>query len=79
MQDVIENAVDIATSPSVPRPAADEKALRVQLANFYHLVDYFGWTEMIFNHISVRLPGPEGHYLVAVTPDDHPAAARAMG
>ncbi len=30
----------------------EEWKLRVQLADFYHLVDYMGWTEMIFNHIS---------------------------
>lgn len=41
-----------------------EWALRVQLAHCYRLVDYLGWTEMIFNHISVRVPGPEKHYLV---------------
>lgn len=41
-----------------------EWALRVQLADFYHLVDYLGWTEMIFNHISARLPGTDAHYLV---------------
>jgi ribulose-5-phosphate 4-epimerase/fuculose-1-phosphate aldolase len=41
-----------------------EQALRVQLAHCYHLVDYLGWTEMIFNHISARVPGPEGYYLV---------------
>ena len=41
-----------------------EWALRVQLAQCYHLVDHLGWTEMIFNHISVRVPGPEHHYLV---------------
>jgi ribulose-5-phosphate 4-epimerase/fuculose-1-phosphate aldolase len=43
---------------------AEERRLRVQLTDFYHLVDYFGWTEMIFNHISVRLPGAAHHYLV---------------
>ena len=43
---------------------AEEWRLRRELADFYHLVDYFGWTEMIFNHISVRLPGMEHHYLV---------------
>ena len=56
----------------------DELALRIELARFYHLVDYLGWTEMIFNHISVRLPGPDHHYLVnpfgltydEVTPDN---------
>jgi ribulose-5-phosphate 4-epimerase/fuculose-1-phosphate aldolase len=41
-----------------------EWTLRCQLAQGYHLVDYFGWTETIFNHISVRLPGNQGHYLV---------------
>ncbi|NBA94263.1 class II aldolase/adducin family protein [Pseudomonas sp. R5(2019)] len=42
----------------------EEWALRVQLAHCYHLVDFFGWTETIFNHISARLPGPAHHYLV---------------
>ncbi|GAB7531503.1 class II aldolase/adducin family protein [Pseudomonas sp. 3A(2025)] len=41
-----------------------EWALRVKLAQCYHLVDWFGWTEAIFNHISARLPGPAHHYLV---------------
>jgi ribulose-5-phosphate 4-epimerase/fuculose-1-phosphate aldolase len=42
-----------------------EWALRVQLADCYHVIDYLGWTEMmIFNHISARVPGPETHYLV---------------
>ncbi|MFT8674993.1 MAG: class II aldolase/adducin family protein [Acetobacter sp.] len=43
---------------------SDEWRLRVRLAECYHLVDYFGWTEMIFNHISVRLPGETRRYLV---------------
>jgi ribulose-5-phosphate 4-epimerase/fuculose-1-phosphate aldolase len=41
-----------------------EWAIRVQLAHCYRLVDYLGWTEMIFNHISVRVPGSADHYLV---------------
>jgi ribulose-5-phosphate 4-epimerase/fuculose-1-phosphate aldolase len=48
-----------------PSHCSDEEwALRIQLAHCYRLVDYLGWTEMIFNHISVRVPGPEHHYLV---------------
>jgi ribulose-5-phosphate 4-epimerase/fuculose-1-phosphate aldolase len=50
-----------------PPPVAkqpEEWRLRCELTDFYHLVDDLGWTEMIFNHISVRLPGPEHHYLV---------------
>ena len=42
----------------------EEWALRVKLAQCYHLVDWFGWSEAIFNHISARLPGPAHHYLV---------------
>jgi ribulose-5-phosphate 4-epimerase/fuculose-1-phosphate aldolase len=41
-----------------------EAELRRQLAAFYHLVDFFGWTDLIFNHISVRVPGAGHHYLV---------------
>ncbi|MBA4501353.1 class II aldolase/adducin family protein [Marinobacterium marinum] len=44
--------------------SAEEWTLRVKLAYCYRLVDFFGWTETIFNHISVRIPGDEGHYLV---------------
>jgi ribulose-5-phosphate 4-epimerase/fuculose-1-phosphate aldolase len=43
---------------------SDEWRLRCELTDFYHLIDYLGWTELIFNHISVRLPGPAHHYLV---------------
>jgi ribulose-5-phosphate 4-epimerase/fuculose-1-phosphate aldolase len=49
-------------SPPVSDP--EEWRLRCELTDFYHLVDFLGWTEMIFNHISVRLPGSAHHYLV---------------
>ncbi|MDK2778037.1 MAG: class II aldolase/adducin family protein [Pseudomonadota bacterium] len=42
----------------------EEWALRIKLARCYHLVDFFGWTETIFNHISARLMEQEGEYLV---------------
>ena len=41
-----------------------ETALRAELTDFYHLVEHLGWDEIIFNHISARVPGPEHHYLV---------------
>lgn len=44
--------------------SVEEWVLRVKLAYCYHLVDFFGWTETIFNHISARIPGDEGYYLV---------------
>jgi ribulose-5-phosphate 4-epimerase/fuculose-1-phosphate aldolase len=54
--------------PQTPAGAAGysstEWALRVELAACYHLFDYLGWTEMIFNHITMRVPGPEHHFLI---------------
>jgi ribulose-5-phosphate 4-epimerase/fuculose-1-phosphate aldolase len=48
--------------PSLTEPS--EWELRVDLAACYRLFDYLGWTEMIFNHISMRVPGPEHHFLI---------------
>lgn len=44
--------------------SSEEWEIRQKLAHCYHLIDYFGWTETIFNHISARLPGDSHHYLV---------------
>jgi ribulose-5-phosphate 4-epimerase/fuculose-1-phosphate aldolase len=46
---------------AVPQPRApdmhpDEWQARVQLAAAYRIFDMLGWTEMIYNHITVRLP-----------------------
>jgi ribulose-5-phosphate 4-epimerase/fuculose-1-phosphate aldolase len=41
-----------------------ERETRVQLAAAYRLVDYFGWTELIFGHLTARVPGPAGHFLI---------------
>ena len=41
-----------------------ERAARVQLAACYRVFDHLGWTELIFNHISVRVPGPEKAFLI---------------
>jgi ribulose-5-phosphate 4-epimerase/fuculose-1-phosphate aldolase len=43
---------------------AAESALRQQLAACYQLFDFLGWSESIFNHISLRVPGPERHFLM---------------
>ena len=39
-----------------PKMHPDEWAARVQLAAAYRIFDMLGWTEMIYNHITVRLP-----------------------
>ena len=41
-----------------------EWRLRVELAACYRVFDWLGWTESIFNHITVRVPGPERHFLI---------------
>ncbi len=37
---------------------------RVQLAACYRIFDQLGWTEMIFNHITLRVPGPQRVFLI---------------
>jgi ribulose-5-phosphate 4-epimerase/fuculose-1-phosphate aldolase len=44
--------------------AAEEARLRRELAAVYRLVAHFKMTDLIFNHISVRLPGPEHRFLL---------------
>jgi ribulose-5-phosphate 4-epimerase/fuculose-1-phosphate aldolase len=41
-----------------------ERAARVELAACYRVFDMLGWTEMIFNHITLRVPGPEPRFLI---------------
>ena len=41
-----------------------EQYLRVQLAACYRIFAMLGWTELIYNHITVRIPGPETHFLI---------------
>jgi ribulose-5-phosphate 4-epimerase/fuculose-1-phosphate aldolase len=41
-----------------------ERDLRVQLAACYRIFAMLGWTEMIYNHITVRIPGPQTHFLI---------------
>lgn len=42
----------------------EEWQLRLELAACYRLFDWMGWTELIYNHITLRVPGPERHYLI---------------
>jgi len=44
--------------------SAEEWQLRVDLAACYRLVAMFHWDDLIFTHISARLPGREHHFLI---------------
>ena len=37
---------------------------RLDLAAAYRLVALYGWDDLIFTHISARVPGPEHHFLI---------------
>ncbi len=41
-----------------------ERSLRIQLAAAYRIVDYFNWNELIYGHLTVRVPGPDKHFLI---------------
>jgi len=43
---------------------AEEWAIRVDLAAAYRLVALYGWDDLIFTHLSARIPGPEHHFLI---------------
>ena len=44
--------------------SGQEWETRVDLAAAYRLVAHYGWTDMIFTHLSARVPGPEDHFLI---------------
>ncbi|GKT00248.1 class II aldolase/adducin family protein [Acidovorax sp. SUPP3434] len=55
-----------AIAPSEVRQlvSAEEWQLRVDLAACYRLVALHGWSDLVFTHISARVPGPEHHFLI---------------
>ena len=46
------------------RVSPEEWQLRIDLAAAYRLVAMFKWDDLVFTHISARLPGPEHHFLI---------------
>jgi ribulose-5-phosphate 4-epimerase/fuculose-1-phosphate aldolase len=52
--------IDVNTLP----PADGEWVLRRQLAAAYRLVEHFGWTELIYGHLTARVPGEAPHFLI---------------
>jgi ribulose-5-phosphate 4-epimerase/fuculose-1-phosphate aldolase len=56
------SSVDV---PSMQGRVSDEEwKIRVDLAAAYRLIALFGWDDIIFTHLSARLPGPEHHFLL---------------
>lgn len=59
------SAVQEIDNPTVKsQVSAEEWKLRVDLAALYRLVAHYDWDDYIFTHISMRIPGPEHHFLM---------------
>jgi ribulose-5-phosphate 4-epimerase/fuculose-1-phosphate aldolase len=44
--------------------SAEEWQLRVDLAACYRLIALYGWSDLVFTHVSARIPCPEHHFLI---------------
>ena len=56
---IAEKAISIRQQVS-----EEEWQARVDLAAAYRLVAHYGWDDLIFTHLSARVPGPEHHFLI---------------
>ncbi len=52
------------TAPVREVVSSEEWQARVDLAAAYRLTALYAWDELIFTHISARVPGPEHHFLI---------------
>ena len=57
---MMNNETDRSSSSS----SEAEWKQRVELAACYRLVAQYGWDDLVFTHISARVPGPEHHFLI---------------
>src|ERR1700722_13063626 len=53
-----------AAGDSAARFSPEEWAIRVALAAAYRLVAHFHWDDLVFTHLTARVPGPEHHFLI---------------
>ena len=55
----------LMSTASLKGKVSDEEwKTRVELAALYRLVALYGWDDMIFTHISARIPGTDHHFLI---------------
>ena len=59
------SALESVDIPSLEGKVSDDEwAIRVDLAAAYRMVASYGWDDLIFTHLSARIPGPEHHFLL---------------
>ncbi len=55
----------LASGASLQNKVSEQEwQARVDLAALYRLVALYGWDDLIYTHISARIPGPEHHFLI---------------
>jgi ribulose-5-phosphate 4-epimerase/fuculose-1-phosphate aldolase len=54
----------MATALKIPNMTEAEWNARLELAATYRVFDHMGWSEMIYNHISLKVPDEEGAFLI---------------
>jgi ribulose-5-phosphate 4-epimerase/fuculose-1-phosphate aldolase len=59
---ITENNADVRMSGR--QWSEEEWKVRVDLAAAYRLVALYGWDDLIFTHLSARVPGPDHHFLI---------------
>src|SRR6476619_6952939 len=70
VEKISSGMADVAPLQSVEIPSlegkvsAEEWKIRVDLAAAYRLIAHYGWDDLIFTHLSARVPGPEHHFLL---------------
>jgi ribulose-5-phosphate 4-epimerase/fuculose-1-phosphate aldolase len=68
--EAIESMGELAPLASIQIPSmkdrvsAEEWKIRLDLAAAYRLTAHYGWDDLIFTHLSARVPGPEHHFLL---------------
>jgi ribulose-5-phosphate 4-epimerase/fuculose-1-phosphate aldolase len=64
MADIVETELNRSGRIVAGGITEAERRLRIDLAATYRLAYLHGWTDVIYTHISVRVPGPEHHFLI---------------
>jgi ribulose-5-phosphate 4-epimerase/fuculose-1-phosphate aldolase len=64
LEDIAMQASSVTVRSVKQTVSSAEWELRVNLAAAYRLVALFGWDDLVFTHISARVPGPERQFLI---------------
>ncbi len=54
----------VSATASIAPDDTEERQIRTDLAACYRLMVKYAMTDLIFTHVSARLPGSNGHFLL---------------